>query len=538
MHRLRKDSFPHGFTPKTVYRTPYVLFGMLLACCLCAQQVCADDSGLANPAAKDFAEVPTATQKNGSVARKSSAFSDRSLPPPAKTETIQQVSASEGNPLNPFPTLPPPVVTQPLATQLPAAFDVGTLATGVPNIAASPDSGLGTANNSLVPPVAQNNVLFYDPYSGYANPYAQQQMYPADLSNFSLFAQQGQYPGQYPHQYPQGSMDPAMNQYAMGNMYAQYGYAADPYGMSAMGYGSQEMPDYTTLYQAVLFQEMARQQADGAKERASNSKEPETDETKKPADWTLNNLVPVRVTSPLGETLLVCAKTISPFSTPTGPDKGVGMPLVNKSWLDHPWYFGGFVGTVRGSDLVANMIKQKQGGTGGLVVGYNFNEYWGLESRLHFASIDIYDTDYARLLFEANYQTQFPGLAIPPLTSRTNELMMLDVAAHYYPLGNAKWRPFFKYGLGVGRQKYINTFGYEQSADMITMPLGLGVRYWWNERLAIQADLIDNVVFSSNIAKTQNNFAFTVGLTYSFGSGNKKHPFLYWPATPSMGSKW
>jgi len=68
--------------------------------------------------------------------------------------------------------------------------------------------------------------------------------------------------------------------------------------------------------------------------------------------------------------------------------------------------------------------------------------------------------------------------------------------------------------------------------------LGVGVRYWWNERLALQADLIDNVVFSSGIAKTQNNFAFTIGLTYSFGSGKKKHPVHYWPATPSMGSKW
>jgi len=184
------------------------------------------------------------------------------------------------------------------------------------------------------------------------------------------------------------------------------------------------------------------------------------------------------------------------------------------------------------------MIKQKHGGSGGLVVGYNFNEYWGLESRLHFASIDIYDTDYARQLFEDNFQAQFPGMAVPPLTTRTNELTVLDAAVHYYPLGNAKWRPFFKYGLGVGRQKYVNTFGFEQSSDIIAKPLGLGVRYWWNERLALQADLVNNVIFSSSIAKTQNNFALTVGLTYSFGSGKKKHPVHYWPATPSMGSKW
>ena len=559
------------FTPvMVVCRKRCALLGSLFVVCLCALQVVANDFGLVNPAAKEFAEFQPATQTTGRFARKSSAFQDRSLPIPERSETIQQVSASEDVLLNPFSTVAPPMAaphlgTPPLATQPQAA-----------TIAMPSAGGFGSNPYSL--PAAQNNAFFYDPSSGYANPYtvnqfaqqqyaqqqyaqqqyAQQQLYSMgmagggggsggggggggeDLSNFSLFAQAPQqYPQQYFQQYPH--MDPAMNQFAMGNMYAHHGYAADPYGMPGMGYhGSQAMPDYNTLYQAVLFQEMARQQAEETRGRTSDGKEADAEEVKKQAEatWTLNNLVPIRVSSPLGETLLVCAKTISPFSTPTGPDKGVGMPLVNKSWLDHPWYFGGFVGTMFGSDLVADMIKQKHGGSGGLVVGYNFNEYWGLESRLHLASIDIYDTDYARQLFEANYLAQFPGMAVPPLTTRTNELTVLDAAIHYYPLGNAKWRPFFKYGLGVGRQKFVNTFGYEQSSDIVTMPLGVGVRYWWNERLALQADLIDNVVFASGIAKTQNNFAFTLGLTYSFGSGKKKHPVHYWPATPSMGSKW
>jgi len=249
-------------------------------------------------------------------------------------------------------------------------------------------------------------------------------------------------------------------------------------------------------------------------------------------------LVPVRVTSPLGETLLVGAKTISPFSTPPGPDKGVGMPLVHKSWLDRPYYFGGFVGYASGSELVSNMIEQKSGGTGGLTFGYNFNDYWGLESRLHFASIDIRDTDTARRLFTENFQEQFPGMTVPPFSTRTNELTIFDAAVHYYPLGNAKWRPYFKYGLGIGRQRFVNTFGYENTADIVTMPLGVGMRYWWNERIAIQADLIDNVVFASSIAKTQHNVGFTVGLTYAFGSGRRVNPVHYWPHTPSMGSKW
>jgi hypothetical protein len=278
---------------------------------------------------------------------------------------------------------------------------------------------------------------------------------------------------------------------------------------------------------------MARRQTEETPKKVK--KENDTDDAKKQADtnWTLNNLMPVRVSSPLCATMLTCAKTMSPFCTPTGPDKGVGMPLVGKSWLDHPYYFGGFVGSMSGSELVSKMINQKSGGTGGLIFGYNFNAYWGLESRLNFASIDIYDTDTARQLIADLY----PELIMLP-TTRTNELTMLDVAAHYYPLGNAKWRPHFKYGLGIGRGTFVDTFGFKQSTDIVTMPLGMGVRYWWNERLAIQADLTDNVIFASGNTKTQGNFAFTVGLTYSFGSGRRQQPVHYWPATPSMGSKW
>jgi hypothetical protein len=228
-----------------------------------------------------------------------------------------------------------------------------------------------------------------------------------------------------------------------------------------------------------------------------------------------------------------CAKTMSPFCTPSGPDKGVGMPLVNKSWLDHPYYLGGFVGTISGSELVSKMIKQKTGGNGGMMFGYNFNDYWGLESRLHFASIDIHDTAYARQLVADLY----PDVTILP-TSRTNKLTILDVSALYYPLGNAKWRPYFKYGLGFGQQEFIDTFGYKHSKGIGAMPMGIGLRYWWNERLAIQMDLTDNIIFAVGNAKTQNNFAFTLGLTYAFGTGIAKNPVQYWPATPSMGSKW
>ena len=501
----------------------------------------ASDFELANPAVRDFGEFQADTKNTGNFARKTPAFNDRTLPTPQKTvEPIRQVSTFDNDP---FQMSVQTMEAQPMEAQPMPPQGSAFPFTWEPAISAE-----------------QNNVIPYDPsVFGFVNPQVTMQ----DMQNMYLVQQQlaqqqlAQQPfAQYPLQYQQGMMpsanhfaNPYVNPYTDTN--TQYGYA-DPYeawqyqmGQQAMPQQTmpyqtmpfQEVPNHSAMYHAFLLQEMARRQAESA---------PPNDKTEakdaKPQDvtqWSLDNLVPVRVTSPLGETLLAGAKVMSPFSTPPGPHKGVGMPLVNKSWLDHPYYVGGFVGYISGSnELVSQMIEQKSGGTGGFTFGYHFNDYWGLESRLHFASIDIRDTDYAKKLFETNYRTQFPGMEVPPLTTRTNQLTILDAAVQYYPLGNAKWRPYFKYGLGVGQQKFVNTFGHANKTEVITMPLGMGMRYWWNERIAIQADLLDNVVFGSDIAKTQHNVSFTVGLMYSFGSSRTKHPIHFWPATPSMGSKW
>ena len=465
---------------------------VLVALCLCIPIAFAEDFGLVNPAEKEFGAYEPDMRNTDNFAKTSPAFRDRTVPSPPKKEPemIRQVSTSAEDPF--------PVVSPPMVAQAPAAM---------PNY----------------PMMAQNNVVPYD--FNAAAQYNVPNVYGLDY--YPQFAQlpQQQYQGYQGYEMMGG------NPY---QMYPQFAAVADPY---AMGYQADYLePDYSmTYYQLLAMQELMNRQTE-AQEKSNGEKEAEEAKKQADANWTLNNLMPVRVTSPLGETLLVCAKTMSPFSSPNGPDRGVGMPLVSKSWLDHPYYFGGFVGGISGSQLVSKMINQKNGGHGGLIFGYNFNDYWGLESRLHFSAIDIRDTEYARDIVEGMIN---PGTGVVPLwTTRTNELTVLDAAVHYYPLGNAKWRPYCRYGLGFGRQKFVNSFGYTSQSDIVTMPLGIGLRYWWNERLAIQADLTDNIIFASGIAKTQNNIACTIGLTYAFGTGRRVSPVHYWPATPSMGSKW
>ncbi|MGL4595799.1 MAG: outer membrane beta-barrel protein, partial [Thermoguttaceae bacterium] len=287
---------------------------------------------------------------------------------------------------------------------------------------------------------------------------------------------------------------------------------ANSVGMAS--YNDSNASQYAML-QAMLIQENMRRESEAEREKSQidqeNAKKEETD------SFGLKNLMPLQVKSPLGETVWSGLKIISPFNTPTGPDRGVGMPLANRSWLDRPYYVGGFIGSIWGSQLVSNMIDQKSGGMGGLIFGYNMSEYWGLESRLHFSSIEIKETAEGERIFKEF----FPNAV---LTTRSNQLSVFDVSVHYYPLGNAKFRPYFKYGLGFARENFVDTLGTSRKTNTLAMPIGVGLRYWWNERLAFHGDIIDNLIFAGDVTKTQNNWAFTVGLTYSFGTSKTRRP--------------
>jgi hypothetical protein len=381
-------------------------------------------------------------------------------------------------------------------------------------------------------------------YQNYNNPYNAPNYVPSNgYASYNMPYGANQYSANPYGQY--GVNQYGVNQYG-GNPYSMNQYGTNPYGAAGTAglsgtpsaakgdlFGNMMMSgafeQNPVLYQAMLQQEELRHQQSLEEEE---EKEKEAGEKEKGEHWSAADYMP-----PIAGTFVSCLKTISPFNTPTGPDRGVGMPLMNRSWLDRPFYAGGFVGKMSGSKLVSNMIDQKDGANGGFIVGFNVNDYWGLDGRLHFASLDIRETSNGENVYQNWYAATNPGAFIPPLTTRTNQMTIVDVSVHYYPLGNAKFRPFVKYGIGAVRETFKDTYGVKHHIDTMAMPFGVGLKYWWNERLAIQMDVVDNIIFSRDITKTQNNWAFSVGVTYSFGSSKKRKPVSYWPYTPSNGSR-
>ena len=221
--------------------------------------------------------------------------------------------------------------------------------------------------------------------------------------------------------------------------------------------------------------------------------------------------------SPLLETCWENAKLLSPFNAPDGPNRGVGTPLENASWLDRPWYAGVFGGWVSGSKLISGQIDQGSGSNGGIVIGKNLNHYWGWEGRFFGSSIDIKDISDS----------------LTPTPGRTSRLTALDLSAHYYPYGEARWRPYFKLGIGYTQQSFTDNYGVKQNINTCTAPFGFGLKYWWSDRVNVFGEVVDNIVFGNGPTKTQSDWALNFGVHFTFGTNPNYHPTVYWPQSPT-----
>ena len=224
-----------------------------------------------------------------------------------------------------------------------------------------------------------------------------------------------------------------------------------------------------------------------------------------------NPYTPLR--SPLLETGWETAKLLSPFNAPTGPHRGVGTPLKDQSWLNRPYYFGVFGGYVSGGELISGQVDQKSGNNGGVSLGWNLNHYWGVEGRIFGSSVDTKDISGS-----AN-----------PAPGGSNRLTVLDASVHYYPYGEARWRPYFKFGIGFAEERFTDNFGNTQKANTWTVPAGAGIKYWWSDRVNVYGEVVDNVIFGKGPTKTHGNIALNFGVNFTFGTNPIHHPTVYWP---------
>ena len=123
---------------------------------------------------------------------------------------------------------------------------------------------------------------------------------------------------------------------------------------------------------------------------------------------------------------------IKPWGQRT-PDRyryvGLGEPLEGASWRNRPYAAGWFAGIVDGVPLTGE-VDEHQGFFGGYRFGWDYDHYYGLETRIGGAAIGLSDPSGA-------------------VGNRTADLLVWDVNWVYYPWGDSRWRPFASFGLGI-----------------------------------------------------------------------------------------
>ena len=220
------------------------------------------------------------------------------------------------------------------------------------------------------------------------------------------------------------------------------------------------------------------------------------------------------------------------FGTSSERHQGIGRPLDRESWRYRPFSAGWMMGMVQGSPLMGDWAGQKTGFFGGYRFGWDYDHYWGCETRLAFASVELFDSDRAKQAQQAadallNLPADDPFLNRFD-QRRDGQLLLWDVSFLHYPWGDAAWRPYWSIGLGTVNVRFMDRLSRHYSTTKLGMPVALGVKYRSNDWLVFRFEVADNIAFKSGGVDTLHNLSVTGGLEIRFGGTRT----VYWPYTP------
>jgi len=203
-------------------------------------------------------------------------------------------------------------------------------------------------------------------------------------------------------------------------------------------------------------------------------------------------------------------------------------PIPWANWTEHPLSVGCFAGVIHGGPLIADWVGTSTGFDGGWRLGWDVSPNLGTETRLAYASPRLYDSYRAdRALDLLDKSAGLP--ADDPQRSRYDhreaQVFQWDVDILYYPWGETRLRPYFLTGMGLTNSYFADRLAQYTQTTCLSLPLGLGVKYLCNERLAVRLDCLDDISMSSNHLLTQHNLSLTAGVELRFGGSRK----VYWP---------
>lgn len=184
------------------------------------------------------------------------------------------------------------------------------------------------------------------------------------------------------------------------------------------------------------------------------------------------------------------------------------------------------IGGVSGSPVIEDWLGESSGAIGSVGLGWDFDEYWGAETRFSYSSMGLYDSP--RAIQSAPYPETDPQRG-SPTADRSGEFLIWDVRALYYPWGDTPWRLYGFVGLGVTHLTYDDRLRQGYDTELFTLPFGVGLKYHWTDWMAWRVELADNLALGGNGVETLHHFSYTGGVEIRLGGARKS----YWPWNPA-----
>jgi len=181
-----------------------------------------------------------------------------------------------------------------------------------------------------------------------------------------------------------------------------------------------------------------------------------------------------------------------------GRAMGPGGPLRGTSWRNRPYWLSLDGGALLMADRPAPNVRANNDLLGAIGAGWDWDHYWGGQVRVGWSTPELLNTLQTDAVSDDN-------------------LFLTDLTLLYYPWGDSRVRPYYRFGVGLTDIEYTNDFGRRQHDMLFTLPLGVGIKYQWRKNVAWRLELMDNLAIGQNETDTMNNLTITAGVEWRLG---------------------
>lgn len=201
-------------------------------------------------------------------------------------------------------------------------------------------------------------------------------------------------------------------------------------------------------------------------------------------------------------------------SSTDGRWTGKGQPLRSTSWLNRPYSFGVETGGLLMASRISSNNTRNNDVLAAVNLGWDWDHYWGTQFRVAWSTPEL-------------------SSSVPSTNAASNNVLLYDLSLMYYPWGDSRVRPYYRFGLGLTDIDFINPAGVREDATLLSMPIGVGIKYQTRRWVALRAEAVDYITWGQNSASDMQNFTLTFGVECRYGG----RPSSAW-SSPTQRGAW